>query len=295
MCDESETRILTPAVRLRADGADFSIENVTEATLLFNPENADDERPGTQSELASSGDNSVPPGVKGMRWLIPPGLYRIVCSPQGRPLPSDQIRSEQAVIQVVDPDHIYVPIPSELDCQGGADHNYELSLPLRSGDPGEPIRVVREGLEGLQPGDVVAQVGYPGDRSPWVKIDRAQKVVGLVSMEPTFGKGVLWTCVSSGIRRAEPIMEPKRPRIPSPIPTDTFPPQSRLVEGESYWVLYLAIAEKGSPELEDAIHRAHLYGYEPHVRRLGCDERADERYRLPKDYLAVGVYFDHER
>jgi hypothetical protein len=196
---------------------------------------------------------------------------------------------------VVDPVRVYVPVPSELDCQGGADRSYELILPLRSDDPEEPVRARRSSLVGLQPSDAVERGGYSQDPYPFVKIVRHGRVVAMVNIGPGFAKGLLWSCVESGIRRADPSSAPRRPHVPSPIPTEKFPSQVELVEGESYWVLYLAIAEKGSPELEDAIGRARLHGYEAHVRRLGCDERADGRYPLPKDFLAVAVYFDRER
>jgi hypothetical protein len=293
VCENSRTRVLTPTVLAQRDGVLFSIENITEQTFVFFPGHGD--RPGVNSEFVGPGDNSAPPGLKEMRWLIPPGLTRVACIPQSKPLSPDRIGAREAGIRIVDPDRVYVPVPSTLDCEEGPDRSYELILPVRSDDPQEPARVTRERLEGLRPGDVVARTGYPGDGSPQVKIVRKGGVVGLVSMEPVFGKGLLWTCVSSGIRRADSFPAPDRPRIPSPIPTESFPPQSELVEGESYWVLYLAIAEKGSPEIDDAIDRARLYGYEPHVRRLGCDERADKRYPLPKNYLAVGLYFDRER
>jgi hypothetical protein len=293
VCETWRTRVLTPTVLAQRNGVLFSIENVTEQTFVFSP--AHDERPGTQSEFASSGDNSVPPGVKQMRWRVPPGLIQLVCTPKGKPLPRDQIRSKEAVIRIVDPDRVYVPVPSTLDCEGGADRSHGLSLPVRSDDPQEPVRVTRERLQGLRPGDVVARTGYPEDDSPQVKIVREGRVVGLVSMEPFLAQGLLWTCVSSRIRRADPPANPNRAHTPSPITTERFPPQSKLMEGESYWVLYLAIAEKGSPEIDEAVGRAHLYGYSPHVRRLDCDEGAAEAFRLPRDFLAVAVYFERER
>jgi hypothetical protein len=196
---------------------------------------------------------------------------------------------------VVDPSRIYVPVPSELDCHGGADRGYELIVPVRSDDPEEPVRATRARLRGLQPNDAVERTGYPQDQYPLLKIVRDGRVVAMVDIGPFFAEGTLWSCVESGIRRADSSPGPQRPRIPSPIPTERFPPQVELVEGKRYWVLYLAIAKKGSPELEDAIGRAHLYGYTPHVRRLGCDERADGRYPRPKDFLAVAVYFGRER
>jgi hypothetical protein len=297
ICDESGTRILTPEVRLGADGVDFSIQNVTGTTFVFYPGNPEEVRPGMVSEFVGPGDNSVSPGTKEMRWLVPPGPTRIVCLPSGRRLPPDESRSREGLLQLLDPANIFVPVPLELDCKGGPDRSYGFIVPVRTDDPDEPVRATRERLVGLRPGDDVSRTGYPGDRYPWVQIVRESRIVGLVNIGPVIGSdsSVLWTCVSSGIRPADPPPAPKRPRIPSPIPTDTFPPQSRLVEGRSYWVLYLAIAEKGSPELDDAIGRAHLYGYEPYVRSLGCDERVDDRYPRPKDFLAVGIYFDRER
>lgn len=296
VCEATRTRILTPTVLAQRDGVLFSIENATQQTFVFFPRQ-DGDPTGIYTEFASSGDNSVPTGVKEMLWRFPPGPTRVACLPKGKPLPADRLRAREAVLRVVDPGRIYVTIPSELDCRGGPDRGYGLTLPIRSDDPAEPVRVTKERLIGLRPSDVVTRTGYPADRYPWVQIVRKGRVVGLVNIGPVVSSDstTLWACVDAGIRPYHPPPGPRRPRTPSPIPTDTFPRQSELVEGGSYWVLYLAIAEKGAPELENAIGRAHLYGYSPHVRTLGCDERADGRYPLPKDFLGVALYFDRER
>jgi hypothetical protein len=294
VCEGSRTRVRSPVVRAHGDGVHFSIENVTGATLSFFPMGAGDPL-GIHTEMASSGDNSVPPGIKEMRWFVPPGLVRVACIPSRKRLSDDQLRARETLIRVVDPFRVYVPVPSELDCQGGADRSYELILPLRSDDPEEPVRATRSSLVGLQPGDAVERAGYPQDRFPFVKIVRDGRVVAMVNNGPGIAEGLLWSCVESGIRRADPSPAPRRPRVPSPMPTERFPSQVELVEGKRYWVLYLAIARKGSPQLDDAIGRAHLYGYTPHVRTLGCDGGAPEAYRLPKEFVGVALYFGRER
>jgi hypothetical protein len=90
VCEGSRTRVLSPAVRAHGDGVHFSIENVTDATFSFFPRR-DGDPLGIHTEMASSGDNSVPPGVKEMRWFVPPGLVRVGCIPSGKRLSDDQL------------------------------------------------------------------------------------------------------------------------------------------------------------------------------------------------------------
>lgn len=200
-----------------------------------------------------------------------------------------------ALFRLVDPERIYIPIPPDVDCQGGASHSYGLTVFLRPGD--EPVRVVRQRFVGLRPSDAVHRAGYPSDPDPWVTVARQGRIVALVNIGPAVSSdsSVLSTCRNSGIRPADqPSESPEPAYTRSPIPLEKFPRQSDLVEGGTYWALYLAIAKEGSSELDDSAALAERYGYRPEVRTLGCDEGAAEQYHQAKDLVAVAVYFPHE-
>jgi hypothetical protein len=204
VCEGSRTRALSLAVRLQGHGVDFLIQNVTHSTFGFYPWNAGD-GPGTRSELASHGDSSVPPGIKLMRWLVPPGFIRVGCIPQGT-RPRDRLLATDPVLRLVDPHRIYAPIPAELDCPGDGSRSYVMTGPLCSGDPEEPVRVVRQRLVGLRPSDVLERVGYPEEEYPWVTVVRRNRVVAMVDIGPVVSSdsSMVSSCNGSGIRPVPP-------------------------------------------------------------------------------------------
>jgi hypothetical protein len=295
-CEQSTARMLTPVVAAQRDGVHFVVENRTGHTFYFVPVHIDDEAVD-YGELASKGGVSIPPGTRDLIFVLPPGHGGVLCLSEGTSLPNarSQLLQMVAPFEVVDPDGIYAPIPSDLDCGGGHVTTHELYLPLEFTDPEMPLAVARERLGGLFPSDVLQRVGYPEQRHVWVQVIRGGRIVALINFGPAMSSTVA-SCDNSGIKPGPRPAQSAPPTMSSsPPPLEEFPNQVDPVEGGRYWPFYLAIAEEGSPEIEAAVSVAEQYGYAPLVRRLGCDEGAAEFYNLSDDLIAVAVYFTAER
>jgi len=295
-CEQSLTHVLTPVVAAQPDGVHFSIENQTDSTFVFEPFHLDGEAI-QDAEFASHGDSLIPPGSKDLTWILPPGSGGVVCLREGTSVPKDrsQLLPMLALFEVADPDGMYVPIPSDLDCGGRHITTHELYLPLEFADPQAPLDVARQRLAGLSPTDFLQRVGYPEQRHVWLQVVRDGRIVAILNFGPVLSSAVA-SCDSSGIRPAPaPSTSSAPPVSVSPPPLKEFPKQVDPVEGGTYWPFYVAIAEEGSPDIDAAVAVAEQYGYTPLVRRLGCDEGAAEFYHLSGDLLAVAVYFTSER
>jgi len=90
------------------------------------------------------------------------------------------------------------------------------------------------------------------------------------------------------------------PPAPSVRPRESIqlPAQATIVNGGTYFAVYLAIGEPGSAELAEAEQLATELGYRATSRTLGCDAGSVESFRLDpvqSDWNGVAVYFESEK
>ena len=129
--------------------------------------------------------------------LVPPGDVGVSCAD-----PSLPGTAPVTALRIEDPDGLYRPVATSPNASGCVNGNADYGEDAL-GKPGDPIRLTRAAVDGIQAGDVVERGGYPVENGS-VRIVRGGEVVGSVTFgSPRSGGWLLlgWTlCEGLGIR-----------------------------------------------------------------------------------------------
>lgn len=128
--------------------------------------------------LTDSGSGAIQLESRPVRitQLVPPGDVGVSCAD-----PSLSGAAPVTALRIEDPDGLYRPVATSPNASGCVSGNVDYG-DYALWKPGDPIRLTRVAVNGIEAGDVVERGGYPVENG-WVRIVRADAVVGSV----TFG------------------------------------------------------------------------------------------------------------
>lgn len=153
------TRLWTPVVEVQPDGVHLDIGNRAGGPTSFF---------GLSLEVSEGRHRDV--------ISEPPGRLRVACYPYSQH--DGDAKPVKYDLELVDPKGHWVSteLQCETDMVAGSTGDY--ALPLNTGHGQDPLAVVKEGVKGLQPDDVVEIAGYPEADVPTVRVVRDGKVIG---------------------------------------------------------------------------------------------------------------------
>jgi len=161
-CTTGHDRILTPFVRVQPDGVHVRIENPTSLQRTYD---------------IQSSYGSLMPGQSITRTVpIPPGYASIACWNGDA---EDMSRGSTFV--ATDPAHLWVSdlitVCNAIFFGGEPDTD--------RGRPGDPARLARQDVHGLQPGDRLERAGYPAGNVRESRVMRGGTVEATVEYDRT--------------------------------------------------------------------------------------------------------------
>jgi hypothetical protein len=184
--EEGETRLWTPVVEVQPDGVHLDIENrAGEPTSFFGLGLDVDE--GRHEEVVT----------------LPPGKMRVACYPYSQH-ESDR-KPVKYDLELVDPEGHW--ISTDTECEPGSMGQSTISdfaYPLGDGLSKDPVELVKDGVKGLDPEDVVEVAGYPEAEVPTVRVVRAGRVIATFGFIQADDGGLAIEtsdlCASEGLR-----------------------------------------------------------------------------------------------
>jgi hypothetical protein len=165
-CDASGS--ITPSdsvVAAQPDGVHLAISNKGDTPVSFSIEGL-------------GGDGAEPGEHKESVWQIPPGPATVSCITI---TDGETGVTSSATVDVVDPNGLYVP--AELECASGEAYGGSGDYADgATGFAGDPVRVARDHVSGLEFDDLIERAGYPESRLPVIRVVRDGAIVGKVTL-----------------------------------------------------------------------------------------------------------------
>lgn len=169
-CEVNGARVLTPAVRPRADGVHLEVRNETGVELSFS---------ALSVEGAGRGSDAPHPSVTYV-WPLAPEKVFVKCVDSE----ADPSEIEGAPLEIVDQEGVWLSTRLHSGCRSAVSTSGS-SIAGAKGERGDPVDVARRAFErwGLRPTDVVERAGYPEGEETIVGVLRDGRVVATLQLQ----------------------------------------------------------------------------------------------------------------